>query len=127
MKINSIEVTPPIASVLGYDITGANNKELVTVVRRKVTLEEVIMTIQDFNDMNSKVQSEEHDEYWNHLNWEDAQTHDYNLEETDYTAFAGDVTSFTDDCVAFIYPNINWSKSYDTVFVNEETICPIQS
>jgi len=100
------EIHPAIAANLGWDIDAASNDNLVTVVRHRIILEE-------FNTMNENVKNEE--SCWNEIEWQDAQWDDYCEERTTYTAFPGDVTSFTDDCVAFLYPEAEWVECFETV------------
>jgi len=107
------EIHPAIAANLGWDIDAASNDNLVTVVRHRIILEEVVMTREEFNTMNENVKNEE--SLWNEIEWQDAQWDDYCEERTTYTAFPGDVTSFTDDCVAFLYPESEWVECFETV------------
>jgi len=107
------EIHPAIAANLGWDIDAASNDNLVTVVRHRIILEEVVMTREEFNTMNENVKNEE--SCWNEIEWQDAQWDDYCEERTTYTAFPGDVTSFTDDCVAFLYPEAEWVECFETV------------
>jgi hypothetical protein len=116
------KITQPIANTLGYNYDSLNDEELVTVVRRKVILEETVITKKEFNDLNNEVESDDDGFYWSHLEWEDAKCPDYNEEQTVYTAFPGDVTSFTDDCVAFAFTDIDWTASYEKMNINTKTI-----
>lgn len=111
--IKPTEIHPAIAANLGWNIKDVSDDNLVTVVRQRIILEEIVMTKDEFNQMNEDVENEE--SYWNELEWKDAQWDDYCEEQTVYTAFSGDVTSFSDDCVAFLYPEKQWVSCYETV------------
>ena len=107
------EINPALAANMGWDTKSASDDNLVTLVRRRTILEEFVMTRKEFDQMNKNVKKDECD--WGQIEWQDAQCEDYCNEETMYTAFPGDVTSFTDDCVAFLYPNAKWGDCIDVL------------
>jgi len=92
-------------------------EQLVTVVRQRLVLEEVVMTQEEFNKYNNDIGKDE--TYWSELDWEDSQFEDYCEECTYYTAYEGDVTSFTDDAVAWLSPDPVYSSSYDKLEVRK--------
>ena len=87
-----------IASNMGQEKLDSDN--LVTLVRRRFLLEEVVMTREQYENYSSDV--EEDVFTWDLLKWENAQWEDYEFENTYYSAYEGDITSFTDDVVAFM-------------------------
>ena len=107
----------------------------VTLVRRRVVYDEMLITREEFNKLNEKIESD--DEYeigyevvnqlipeknlrkgfqylgnesyvtedqWYHFSEMD----DFTSMETEYIAFPGDVTSFTDDAIGFMFENQPW-------------------
>jgi len=106
------EVHPALALQLGWDQEAASNQDVVTLIRRKVVLEEVVISREKFDQINQAIENDE-DEYWSDLDFQDAQWEDYTIENTLYTAWSGDVTSCSDDCVNF-YDN-EWSNSYEPI------------
>lgn len=111
----TIEINPVLAESLGYDLEAASNEDVVTVVRRRVILEEVVISKEQYEKINSEIDSDE-GMAWSQLDWKDAEWSDYSDENTSYTAFPGDVTSFSDDCVNF-YDN-DWFDNYDKISLN---------
>ena len=99
-----------IASNLGQEKTDPDN--LVTLVRRRLALEEVVITKEQFEQYNKDVRGS-NDFYWSQLDWKDAQWDDYCEEKTYYSAYQGDVTSFTDDVVSFMSPDPKYRFCYD--------------
>ena len=99
-----------LASNMGQQKIDSNN--LVTLVRRRLALEEVVITKEEFEKLNKDVKTSS-DFYWSQLDWKDAQWHDYCEEQTYYSAYQGDVTSFTDDIVSFMSPDPCYRSSFD--------------
>lgn len=116
------KIAQPVANTLGYNYDAINDEDMVTIVRRKVLLEEAVITKKEFDELNNQVESDDDGFYWSHLEWKDAEWPDYNEEQTFYTAFPGDVTSFTDDCVSFAFTDIDWTASYEKMNINTKTI-----
>ena len=110
---------------------------MVTLVRRRVVFDEMLITREEFNKLNEKIESDDdyeigfevvnqlipenklrkgfqdlgNDSYvtsdqWYHFSEMD----DFTYEDTEYIAFPGDVTSFTDDALAFMFTNQPWSE-----------------
>jgi len=77
-----------------------DSDNLVTLVRRKLVLEEVVVTREEYEKYNN-----DEDFYWNELDWKNAEFTDWEEENTYYSAYEGDITSFTDDVVAFMNPD----------------------
>ena len=104
-----------LAQQMGQEKIDSDN--LVTLVRRRFVLEEVVITREEYNNYSKKVddENEEFDDNfsWKHLNWKNAQWEDYEWENTYYSAYEGDVTSFTDDIVAFMQPDPVCRLSYE--------------
>jgi len=98
-----------IASNMGQEKLDSDN--LVTLVRRRFLLEEVVMTREQYENYSSDV--EEDVFTWDLLKWENAQWEDYEFENTYYSAYEGDITSFTDDVVAFMQPDPENRLSYE--------------
>lgn len=110
------QLHPAFATNLGYDIDAMNDIEKVTLVRRRVVYEELVMSKKEFEHMNQTLESDE--DFWlNELDMKDIDFPDFTSEETEYIAFPGDVTSFTDDAIAFMFDNKTWSDPYETVKV----------
>ena len=91
-----------LATNMGQEKLDSDN--LVTLVRRKLVLEEVVITREEYEKYN-KIVGQDDDFYWSELNWENAQWEDFEWENTYYSAYEGDITSFTDDVVAFMNPD----------------------
>ena len=110
---------------------------MVTLVRRRTVFDEMLITREEFNKLNEKIESDDdyeigfevvnqlipeenlrkgftdlgNDSYvtsdqWYHFSEMD----DFTYEDTEYIAFPGDVTSFTDDALAFMFTNQPWSE-----------------
>ena len=110
---------------------------MVTLVRRRTVFDEMLITREEFNKLNEKIESDDdyeigfevvnqlipeenlrkgftdlgNDSYvtsdqWYHFSEMD----DFTYDETEYIAFPGDVTSFTDDALAFMFTNQPWSE-----------------
>ena len=114
--MNTTQLHPAFAMNLGYDVNAMNDSEKVTLVRRRVVYEELVMSKNEFDEMNQKLKSHDGEFYLSELKMEDIGFPDFTEEETLYTAFPGDVTSFTDDAIAFLFENKEWTDSYE--FVN---------
>jgi hypothetical protein len=119
--MNPTQLHPAFALNLGYDLDAMNDSEKVTLVRRRVVYEEIVMSTDEFEKMNQKIESsnldDEEEFYLDHLKMEDIGFTDLPAEETRYIAFPGDVTSFTDDAIAFLFENKTWTDSYEPVEV----------
>ena len=98
-----------LAQQMGQEKIDSDN--LVTLVRRRFVLEEVVMTREQFENYSSDVEEDVFS--WQDLNWKNAQWEDYEWENTYYSAYEGDVTSFTDDIVAFMQPDPVCRLSYE--------------
>ena len=98
-----------LATNMGQDKKDSDN--LVTLVRRRFLLEEVVLTREQYENYSSKVDSNGFT--WDLLKWENAQWEDYEFENTYYSAYEGDITSFTDDVVAFMQPDPENRLSYE--------------
>lgn len=106
------QLSPAFAENLGMDVQEMNDTNKVTIVRRRVVYEEVVVTKDEFNKINELI--EDDDEYTFHqLEMEDINFPDFTDEETRYIAFSGDVTSFTDDAIFFAdYQGKFWTEAY---------------
>lgn len=104
------ETQQALAKNMGHEKIDPDN--LVTLVRRRLVLEEVVISKEEFEKYNSEIGSYK-GVYWSQLDWKDAQWHDYCEEETYYSAYQGDVTSYTDDIVAFMCPDPCIRSSFD--------------
>ena len=98
-----------LATNMGQEKLDSDN--LVTLVRRRFLLEEVVLTREEYENYSSKVDSNGFT--WDLLKWENAQWEDYEFENTYYSAYEGDITSFTDDVVAFMQPDPENRLSYE--------------
>ena len=80
----------------------------VTVVRRKTVLEEVVIPFEEFNKIDEK-----DDRYWSELEYKESEySENYELENTYYTAYKGDVTDHLDDVVNWIAPDTHNNTSW---------------
>ena len=118
--MNRTQIHPAFAMNLGYDVNAMNDPEKVTLVRRRVVYEELVMSKDEFDKMNQiigvDIETENDDEFYlDELKMDDIQFPDFTNEETKYIAFPGDVTSFTDDAIAFLFENKEWTDSYHPV------------
>lgn len=98
-----------LATNMGQEKLDSDN--LVTLVRRRFLLEEVVLTREQYENYSSDV--EEDVFTWDLLKWKNAQWEDYEFENTYYSAYEGDITSFTDDVVAFMQPDPEDRLSYE--------------
>tara|TARA_B000000557_G_scaffold183387_1_gene149867 strand:+ start:1364 stop:1738 length:375 start_codon:yes stop_codon:yes gene_type:complete len=98
-----------LATNMGQEKLDSDN--LVTLVRRRFLLEEVVLTREQYENYSSKVDSNGFT--WDLLDWQNAQWEDYEFENTYYSAYEGDITSFTDDVVAFMQPDPENRLSYE--------------
>lgn len=110
MKLSTIP--PAFAQNFGYDIDAMNDTEKVTVVRRKVVYEELVMSKDEFEQLNN---NPDEDFSYNDLNMTDIGFEDITNESIEYTAFPGDVTSFTDDAITFMFEDVIWSESFEQI------------
>lgn len=113
--MNPTHLHPAFAMNLGYDVDAMNDTEKVTVVRRRVVYEELVMSKEEFAQMNQKIANWDDDFYLRELEMDDIGLPDFTEEETQYTAFPGDVTSFTDDAIAFMFDEVYWTDSHEPV------------
>ena len=114
--MTSTTITPEIFQNLGYNVEQMNDSEKVTLVRRRVVYEELVVSKDEFNEINEKIKTNDDDEFYlSNLKMEDIGFPDLPAEEVKYTAFQGDVTSFTDDAIAFMFTDIFWSDPYEPV------------
>jgi hypothetical protein len=95
-----------------------NNEEMITVIRRQVRYDEVVMTRKEFEQMNQQLLNDEYDEdlELDVRNKLDSSMKDIEYTEPveyHYTAIVGDVTSCTDD-VIFTAP-LEWTDGDDLV------------
>ena len=67
--------------------------QVVTIVRRRLVLEECVIPLEQFNKMNENMDNH----FWSDLKFEDTQWEDFCDEQTYYQAWEGDVTAYTDD------------------------------
>ena len=117
--MNPTHLPPAIAMNLGYDLDAMNDSEKVTLVRRRVVYEELVMSKDEFDAMNEKLISEGEDDefYLDELKMDDIQFPCLSDDSIVYVAFPGDVTSFTDDAISFLYENKEWTDSYEPVIL----------
>lgn len=104
-----------LAQQMGQEKTDSDN--LVTLVRRRFVLEEVVITREEYDNYSKKLDEENEETYdgdfdWRTLNWKNAEWTDIEWENTYYSAYEGDVTSFTDDIVTFMQPDPEDRLSY---------------
>ena len=113
--MNRTQIHPVLASNLGYDLDAMNDSEKVTLVRRLVVYEELVMSKNEFEKMNQRNLHIDDDFCLNDLKMTDIQFPDFTDEETKYIAFPGDVTSFTDDAIGFLFEEQHWTDTYESV------------
>ena len=108
------QLSSKFAENLGMNVQEMNDIDKVTIVRRRVVYEEIVVTKDEFNEINELIQND--DEYTFHqLKMKDINFPEFTDEETTYVAFPGDVTSFTDDAISFYFENKVWSDSYEPI------------
>ena len=88
-----------------------DSDKLVTLVRRKFVLEEAVITREEFDNYNKNMRSS--DFSWVDIDWKDAEWDDFCEEKTYYSAYEGDVTSFTDDIVGWMCPDNDHRMSFE--------------
>ena len=69
----------------------------------------------ELDDIRKKIVNDDGDFCLCEMKMNDIGFPDFVSEETQYTAFPGDVTSFTDDAIAFMFDEVYWTDSYETV------------
>ena len=87
----------------------------VTLVRKRVVYEEKVISREEFNKLNERLAkslNDEDEEFYpcDIEGFEDIDFPDFTDELTGYIAFPGDVTSFTDDAIAFMFDHQPWSN-----------------
>jgi hypothetical protein len=93
-----------------------SDSEKVTIVRRRIVYEELVVSKEEFNKMNKQLKAEwNEDFYLDDLNMVNINFPDLADMETTYTAFPGDVTSCTDDAIAFLFDNQKWTESHEPI------------
>ena len=99
--------TPTWYNTLAQRPGRMNDPNLVTVVRRKVVYEEVVITREKFNRLGNL----SNDEYCHFLESFQDWGFDHNiLEENSFVAFSGDITDGTDDVLYSYDDELTWSK-----------------
>ena len=89
---------------------------MVTLVRKRVVYEEKVISREEFNKINERLAKSYDDEDYEEFypsdieGFEDIDFPDFTNELTGYVAFPGDVTSFTDDAIAFMFEHQPWSN-----------------
>ena len=109
------QLDPAFALNLGYDLDSMNDSEKITLVRRRVVYEELVMSKDEFEKMDQRNLHIDDDFYLSELKMTDIQFPDFTDEETKYIAFPGDVTSFTDDAIGFLFEEQQWTDHYESV------------
>ena len=84
---------------------------LVTLVRRKLVLEEAVISREEFDNYNKNMRSSNFS--WVDIDWKNAEWDDFCEEKTYYSAYEGDVTSFTDDIVGWMMPDHDHRMSFE--------------
>lgn len=85
--------------------------KLVTIVRRKVVYEELVVTEEEFDS----IQDLPFEDYCSVLsNFKDWGFGSNLMEEDTFVAFPGDVTSGTDDIICSLGQEIDWSEEIPT-------------
>jgi hypothetical protein len=112
--MNPTQLHPAFAENFGMNTQEMNDTTKVTIVRRRVVYEELVVDHEEFNQMNEDIESRE-DFCFDDLDMNDIGFPCFVAEETEYIAFPGDVTSFTDDAISFLFENKVWSRCFDTI------------
>jgi hypothetical protein len=114
--MNPTQLHPALAFNLGYDVDSMNDSEKVTLVRRRVVYEELVISKKEFDKMNEHIKEHWYDDFYlSKLQMKDFGFPDFAEEETQYIAFPGDVTSFTDDAIGFLFEDKEWTDSYEPI------------
>ena len=107
-------IHPAFLDIVGWS-PEVNNEEMITVIRRQVRYDEVVMTREEFEQMNQQMCNGQDED----LEWETKEKLDSSMKDIEYTepveyyytAIVGDVTSATDD-VIFTAP-LEWTDGGD--------------
>jgi hypothetical protein len=114
--MNILQLDPVSASIVGYNMDQLSDPEKVTIVRRRVVYEELVVSKEEFNKMNKQLKAEWNDDFYlDGLDMVDINFPDLADMETTYTAFPGDVTSCTDDAIAFLFVDQKWTESHEPI------------
>tara|TARA_B100000459_G_C8539985_1_gene184519 strand:- start:313 stop:684 length:372 start_codon:yes stop_codon:yes gene_type:complete len=92
-----------------------DSDKLVTLVRRKFVLEEAVISREQFDNYNKNMRSG--DFSWVDIDWKNAEWDDFCEEQTYYSAYEGDVTSFTDDIVGWMQPDPDHRMSFEPLTI----------
>lgn len=111
--MNSTQLHPALTENLGMDIQQMNDSDKVTIVRRRVVYEEVVLTQSEFNEMNQLIEDDD-DFSFDEIEMQDI-GFGFSELETEYVAFPGDVTSFTDDALTIFFDNKVWTESHQPI------------
>ena len=115
--MNPTQLHPAFAHNLGYDVDAMNDSEKVTIVRRRVFYEELVVSKEEFNQLNQSLKEWDNEVYLSELPMKDFGFPEFAKEETEYIAFPGDVTSFTDDAIGFLFEKKAWTQSYEPIIL----------
>ena len=98
-----------------YVVEKCDGEDTVTIVRRKVIYEEKVVSREELKQINERVQKDDDFCLDSIEGMEDIDFEDFTMEEEQYIAFPGDVTSFTDDAIGFMFENQPWGGLYEPV------------
>jgi hypothetical protein len=87
------------------------SSEKVTIVRRRVVYEELVMDKAEFESINEKLENDE-EFCLNDLKMSDIGFPCFTEEEIEYVAFPEDVTSYTDDAIVHAHDFNLWNSGY---------------
>lgn len=97
-------IHPAVLAQIGWSSDEVNDEEMVTVIRRQVRYDEVIMTRKEFEQMNKQLCDGGYEQDFDRETKEELDSRMKDIEYTEpveyyYTAIVGDVRSCTDDVI----------------------------
>ena len=102
-------------SYVHHVVDSCGGDELVTVVRRRIAYEEVVLPRDEFDRLNTDIEEGQGNCYDLYdLDFQSIDFRDFESESEEYVAFPGDVTNFTDDAIGFMFEYQPW-KDYGTI------------
>tara|TARA_B100000029_G_scaffold432927_1_gene445438 strand:- start:131 stop:502 length:372 start_codon:yes stop_codon:yes gene_type:complete len=98
-------------------VKNCDGENTVTLVRRRVVYEEKVVSFDEYIQLNRDLNTDEM--YPSEIEgFESIGFDDFEEEETDYVAFPGDVTNFTDDAIAFLFNYQPWDDGFDGIHIS---------
>ena len=97
-------------------VDNCDGENTVTLVRRRVVYEEKVVSRKEYEELNKKLTERGNEFYPSEIQgFNSIGFDDFEEEETDYVAFPGDVTNFTDDAIGFLFNYQPWGDAWNGI------------